>query len=457
MNKYEEDIRIKKQFFRDGFSRSTMYRIGALRALEASIINHQEEIISALEKDFGKHKFETYLTEISQALSAIKYMYKNIRRFSSPKIKLGNMSTPFSAGKIYPEPYGVVLIISPWNYPFLLAIEPLVGAIASGNCAVIKPSELSPNTSEVIHKIISECFEECYISVVQGGPEVSQELLNLKFDYIFFTGSTRVGKIIMKKAAENLIPVTLELGGKSPCIVDETANLRMAAKRIAWGKFINAGQTCVAPDYALVHEEAYEAFLELLREETEKLYGSNPLENKDMASIINLNNFERLQKLLYSGKVYFGGNNNFKDLKIEPTVLVNVKEDSVIMQEEIFGPILPVIKYSKYSEIKQIILDKDPPLALYIFSNNKKFIKNIIEQIPYGGGCVNDTIVHLSNDKLPFGGVGASGIGKYKGKASFDTFTNYKSVLFSNKTVDIKLKYPPYTDKNYNFIKKFMK
>jgi aldehyde dehydrogenase (NAD+) len=424
--------------------------------LKAVLAKSEADILNALKKDLGKCDFEAYTTEVALVINDIDYMIKNIKRLSKPK----KVKTPlmYIGGSSYviPEPFGVVLIIGPWNYPFQLVMSPLVGAIAAGNCAVIKPSEFSPHISKVISKLIKETFSQNYIAVVEGGIETSQLLLEQKFDYIFFTGGTGIGKIVMAAAAKNLTPVTLELGGKSPCIVNYNANLKYAAKRIVWGKFLNAGQTCVAPDYLLVHKKIKEELLKNVIETVKEFYGDEPSISNFYSKIINERHFDRLISLLDEGKVLVGGKHNRENLYIAPTVVDPTSIQSKIMQEEIFGPILPVIEYEELNEAISFVNARPKPLALYFFSNDRKSMDRVIKETSSGGVCINDTISHITTPYLPFGGVGDSGMGNYHGSSSFDTFSHKKSVLRNQMTFDIKIKYPPYNI-SLNIIKKIMK
>ena len=428
-----------------------------LAALKKAILKYELSINQALKDDLGKSAFETYATEIGFMLEEINYTLKNIDNWSSVK----KVKTPLTLfpGKsyIHPEPYGVVLIISPWNYPFQLCLSPFVGAFAAGNRVVLKPSEYAPQTAAIIKKIISEVFTEEEATVVEGGLEETQSLLSQKFDYIFFTGSTAVGKIIMKAASEHLTPVTLELGGKSPCLIEETANLDIAAKRIAWGKFLNAGQTCVAPDYVVVPEHLQDKFIEKLKSNLRSFYTDNIKSSADYPRIVNNKHFDRLKSLLIEDKIAVGGELHRDENFISPTIMKNVSWTDKIMEDEIFGPILPVIPYKNLDQAVQSILSYPKPLAFYVFSENPTKQKELISKIPFGGGCVNDTVVHLANPNLPFGGVGTSGIGSYHGQKSFDTFTHYKSLFKQGSLVDIPLRYPPYNESKLNWIKLFLR
>lgn len=423
------------------------FRKEILIKLLNTVIIHENEIIQALHDDFKKPAFESVLTETSQVVLELKHVIKNMKKWAKPRRVFPSLLNFPSKDYIYKEPYGKVLIIAPWNYPFQLALYPLISAVAAGNQVVVKPSELTPKTSEIIVKIIHKVFDKNHVEVVEGGIEVSQKLLSERWDYIFFTGSVAVGKIVAKAAAKNLTPVTLELGGKNPCIIDETANLKLAAKRIVWGKFVNAGQTCIAPDYILIQKNMKKHFVNFLKEEITKAYGENPEESPDFARIINAKNWQRLVDLIEPEKVVFGGESNPKDNYISPTLVEETSLDSPIMQEEIFGPILPILTYKKESEIAAVISRFEKPLALYVFSENPGFQKRIIQNYSFGGGCVNDTIIHFANKRLPFGGVGHSGIGAYHGNLSFDTFSHQKSIVKKANWLDLPLRYAPYQDK----------
>jgi aldehyde dehydrogenase (NAD+) len=427
-----------------------------LQLLLHTIEKYENDILNALNQDFKKPPFEGILTETSIVISELKFTIKNIYKWAKPKMVLPSLLNFPSTDYIYSEPYGKVLIIAPWNYPFQLAICPLIAAVAAGNHVVLKPSELTENTSNIIAKIISEVFNSNQVQIIQGGVEVSQDLLNKRWDYIFFTGSVLVGKIVAKAAAVHLTPVTLELGGKNPCIVDETANLNIAAKRIVWGKLVNAGQTCIAPDYILVNQNVKGKFIELIIQEIENALGKKPEDSPDFCSIINLKNFNRQLRLLENQKIIFGGQSNKQNLFLSPTLVDEPKLESELMQEEIFGPILPIISYDKIIEIDSIISKYEKPLSLYVFSKNKKFIDEILTKHSFGGGCINDTIIHFANHRLPFGGVGHSGIGAYHGKLSFDTFSHKKAIVKKATWLDIPIRYAPYKNK-LSFLKKILK
>lgn len=428
-----------------------------LEKLKNVITKLVPEISEALRLDLGKSSFESYTTEIGFILEEISYTLKHIDDWA----KVKKVKTPITLfpGKsaIHPEPYGVVMIISPWNYPFQLCLSPFVGAFAAGNRVVVKPSEFAPHTSSIIKKIVTEVFSENEVVVVEGALEETQILLKQKFDYIFFTGSTAVGKVMMKAAAEHLTPVTLELGGKSPCLIEESANLDIAAKRVAWGKFLNAGQTCVAPDYILIPSKLQDTFIEKLKNHLAIFYGSDVKASADYPRIVNNRHFDRLQNLIDPEKVAIGGEVNRSENFIAPTVMKNVAFTDKIMEDEIFGPILPILPYEKLEDAIKNILNFPKPLAFYLFSEDQSKADSIIARIPFGGGCINDTVIHLANPNLPFGGVGTSGIGSYHGQKSFDTFTHYKSLYAQGTLVDIPLRYPPYNEKKLNWVKFFLR
>ena len=453
----KELINKQRKFYSSNISKDLKFRIQNLKLLRSIIIKYEKEIQEALRLDLGKSETEAYMTEIGMVLDEIKYNIKHLAKWAKKKY----VSTPLSQfpARSYriPEPRGLVLIISPWNYPFLLSIQPLIGAIAAGNCVIIKPSEYSVNTSKLLKKILTEIYSEAYVTVVLGEKEVAQELLKEKFDYIFYTGSTKIGKIVMEAAAKNLTPVTLELGGKSPCIVDEKCNVELAAKRIAYGKILNSGQTCVAPDYVFVHQNVKEQFLNCLIKYLKNFLGENALNNSDYPKIINEMQFNRIISLIDKEHVIYGGGYNRNILKIEPTILTIKDMTSKVMQEEIFGPILPIIGYNNLDYIINYININPKPLALYLFTNNKKIEKRILKEVSYGGGCINDTIIHLANKRLGFGGVGNSGIGEYHGKFSFDTFSHYKSIIKKSNHIDLPVRYHPYSKMKEKLIRMFMK
>ncbi|MCL2161698.1 MAG: aldehyde dehydrogenase [Betaproteobacteria bacterium] len=436
----------QRMFFATGNTKDVRFRVDCLKKLERWIRQHNEDILAALKTDLNKPPFESHATEVGIVLDELRYTLKRIHRWSRPKYVLSNLKNFPSSCRKYPEPYGVALIMSPWNYPFVLTATPVIAAVAAGNCAVVKPSAYSPATSSLLARMCAEVFDPNHVTVVEGGREENEALLDERYDIILFTGSTATGRTVMQAASRHLTPVILELGGKSPCIVDETANLKLAAKRIVWGKFINAGQTCVAPDYVLAHLSIKQKLLTEMATAIELLYSENPCENPDYPKIINEKHFNRLQGLLEGETIVLGGGSAPTSLKIEPTLLDNVAWDSPVMGEEIFGPILPVLAYTAPDEAAQLINARPKPLAMYVFTARKETERYFLRNVSFGGGCINDTIVHLSVPRLPFGGVGESGMGSYHGKAGFDAFTHYKSVLHKSKYIDIPLRYPPYTD-----------
>lgn len=436
---------IEKQstYFHRGETKEVPFRIKQLKRLKDAIKRKEKDILAALKKDLNKSEYEAYLAEIGYIYNEINIVMKHIKDWAKPQ----KVKTPIthigSKSYIYREPYGVVLIISPWNYPFQLAIAPLIGAIAAGNCAVLKPSELTPATStNLLAAIINETFAEHYIKVVEGGVEESQQLLGEKVDYIFFTGSVEVGKIVMAAAAKNLTPVTLELGGKSPTIVHHDADLDIAAKRIVWGKFINAGQTCIAPDYLLLHKNIKIKFIKKLKKVINDFYGKDPFLKKDFPMIVNEKHFERLTSYLNDGTIIHGGRYKKERRFIEPTIIDHVDWETPVMKDEIFGPILPIIEYETVEEVIEMVRRRPNPLALYLFSEEESTQEVILKQLTFGGGCINDTIYHIGTSHLPFGGVGESGIGSYHGKYSFETFSHEKSILKQSTKIDIPLRYP---------------
>ncbi len=446
-------IHSTRKFYASGKTKNIDFRIRQLKNLKAAINQFEPEITQALWDDLHKSKEEVYLTEISIVIKEIDFHLKNLKKWTQPeKVPTAVYLKP-SSGKIIYEPLGVALIIAPWNYPFQLIFDPLVGAISAGCCAILKPSEFAPHISGLAEKLVNEIFEEDYISVAQGDQQTSKALLNHPFDLIFFTGSSNVGKNVMKAAAENLTPVILELGGKSPCIVDESANIDIAAKRIAWGKLINAGQTCIAPDYLLVHESVKAKLLEKLVTAFNKMLGSSMRQTEHYGRIVNERAFKRLIQLLEGEKIYWGGKYDEEHCFISPTILDEVKPGAAIMQEEIFGPLLPVITFKEIDEAIELINSKEKPLALYYFGDEKKG-EDILSKTSSGGACINDTLMHISNQQLPFGGVGHSGLGKYHGKHSFLAFSNQKAVVSTPTWMDVPFKYPPY--KFFKLIKKII-
>lgn len=446
----------QKDFFHSQKTKNVDFRIRYLKELKKAIFKYEKEIYKALYNDFRKSEFETLSSEIGVVVSELNKTIKNIKKWHKPKHVYPSIINFPSKAKIYHEPYGNTLIISPWNYPFNLAMIPVIGAIAGGNTVVLKPSELSPNTSKIIKRILNEVFEDEYVAVIEGDAEIAQNLLKQKWDYIFFTGSPRIGKYVYQAAAKHLTPVTLELGGKSPAIVDKSANLKIAARRIVWGKFLNAGQTCIAPDYILIDKTVSDRFLKYLQDEIYIQYGKNPKKSKDFPRIINKPNFERLKTMLENENIAIGGEYDDSDNYIAPTVILNPELNSLSMQGEIFGPVLPVITYDKPETAEQVLERYPKPLAFYFFSNDRKTQKYFINKYSFGGGVINDTIVHFINDRLPFGGVGESGLGKYHGKHSFMTFTREKSVAKRYNWLDIPIRYLPSTDMKKKLAKLFL-
>ncbi|MDO5442470.1 MAG: aldehyde dehydrogenase [Bacteroidia bacterium] len=466
----EDILRKQRAFFKAGYTLDVKGRRAVLQILANTIQEMEGEILEALKKDLGKSETESYMCEIGLALSQIRDTKKHLKRWARTK----RVPTPLaqfpSHSRIMPEPYGNVLIMSPWNYPFLLCISPLISALAAGNTAIIKPSAYAPATSAVIKKIIEETFTEDYVAVVEGGREVNTNLLDQKFDYIFFTGSKAVGRVVMAKAAVNLTPVTLELGGKSPVIIDSECDLQVAARRVMFGKCLNAGQTCVAPDHVFVHESIAQAFMDACIAESKAMYGEDALQNGNYGKIISAKHFERLTDILEDCRrlICFGGASDSEALRIGPTIVnlgaLEPKDEDgsfsidsyKVMQEEIFGPVLPVISYSDIIDVVDYIDSHDKPLATYIFTKDKYVKNDLLRALHFGGGCVNDTMIHLATERMPFGGVGASGMGSYHGKWGFDTFTHYKSIVDKNASVDIRMRYQPYDEKKLKLIKKFL-
>lgn len=455
MNQYLDIFNKQKDFFNTNTTYDYIFRIKMLRKLKKALEEYEDEITKALYVDLNKSSTEAYMCEIGLVKKSISSTIKKLKKWMKPKkVKTGLENFPGSS-KIIKDPYGVTLIISPWNYPLLLALDPLVGAIAGGNTCILKLSEYSPSTSKVVKEMISKHFDEQYIYVYDGGVEESTALLDLPFNFIFFTGSTNVGKIVMEKASKNLTPVCLELGGKSPCIVLKDADLKLAARRIVFGKILNAGQTCVAPDYIYIDHSIKDQFIKLLIEEIEDKLGISPCDNTQYVKIINDKHLNRLINLIDSSKVIYGGKSQHQ--KLEPTIMDNITFDDKVMKEEIFGPIFPIITFNNIDECISQIKSLPSPLALYIFTNNKTHQNYFTKYIRFGGGCINDTIMHLSSDRLPFGGVGYSGMGNYHGRYSFDTFTREKSILKKGNKIDIKLRYFPYNESKEKFIKKILK
>lgn len=450
-------IDAQRTFFATGSTLNADHRITALRKLKNCIKAHEQDIMNALRTDLGKGSQESYMCEVGLTLSEISYMLSHTRHFMREKTVATPLAQFASRSYVKPSPYGTVLIMSPWNYPFLLTMEPLVDALSAGNTAIIKPSAYSPATSEVISRIVGECFNPEYVAVVTGGRAENTCLLDADFDYIFFTGSKTVGKEVMRHAAEHLTPVTLELGGKSPCIVAPDADLKLAARRIVFGKYLNCGQTCVAPDYILCHSSVYEKFIEYVKAEIIRQFSDKPLENPEYGKIINEKHFNRILGLIDRDKLVFGGASDADALRIEPVVMRDITEDDAVMKEEIFGPVMPVLSYDDTEGMIARINSHDHPLALYVFSGNKAFIKKITSSISFGGGCVNDTIIHLATSNMGFGGVGGSGMGSYHGRDGFNTFSHRKSIVDKKTWLDLPMRYQPYSGFMDKMIRMFLK
>ena len=432
-------------------------RIKALRALERAIVENEDRINEALRQDLGKSVTESYMCEVGMTLAELRYQLRHVRGWARRHRKRTGLANFHATSFTVAGPYGCVLIMSPWNYPFMLTMEPLVGALAAGNCCVVKPSAYSPATSAVMRDIIVSCLPRELVAVVEGGRAENTELLDQRFDYIFFTGGVTVGTLVMRKAAEHLTPVTLELGGKSPCVIAADANLEVAAARVVFGKYLNCGQTCVAPDYILVDEQVHDRFLELVRQQITKMFGAAPLENPQWGKIVNEKHFDRLLGLIDPAKVVAGGTARRETLQIEPTVLDGVTEDDAVMGEEIFGPIMPIITYRTVEEAEAFIKRRPKPLACYLFTRDRALEDRFLRHVPFGGGCVNDTIVHLATSSMGFGGVGASGMGSYHGKKSFETFSHEKSILKKHLWLDMPMRYQPYTPLKEKLIRMFLR
>ena len=459
MQQLEMQAILQKQraYFKTGATLPLKFRIDALKKLQSYIKNNEQEITSALTTDLGKSAIEGFMCEIGLVLSEITYILKNIKKFAADEKKKTCITNFAAKSYVKKSPRGVVLIMSPWNYPFLLTLEPLVDALAAGNTAIIKPSAYSAATSKVIDKMMKECFAPEYVTLITGGRAENQSLLEQKFDYIFFTGSHKVGREVMKKAADNFTPVTLELGGKSPCIVDKTAKIALAAKRIVWGKFLNCGQTCVAPDFILCHESIKTELITALKQQILVQFGVVPLANNSYGKIINKKHFDRICSLIDPSKIVCGGKSDAAILKIEPTIMDNISWKDPVMTQEIFGPVLPVLTYSTEEELLHILNSRARPLALYLFTTNQALEQKILSRCSFGGGCVNDTIVHLATNNMGFGGVGESGMGAYHGKVGFDTFSHTKTIVNKKNWIDVKMRYQPYTGAKERMLRRFLK
>ena len=451
----DQIIENQRKFFATDTTKNVQYRLDALNRLYKGIETSKRDIYAALKKDLNKSDFEAFVAEVSVVLNDLKYVKNNVKKWA----KVKRVPTPMmhfrSKSFVVPEPYGVALIMSPWNYPFQLCLEPLTGAIAAGNCAIIKPSAYAPATSRVVAKLVADLFPPEYVTVVEGGRAENTELLEKKFDYILFTGSVEVGKLVMEKASKHLTPVSLELGGKTPTIVDKTANLKVSAKRIAFGKYINAGQTCIAPDYLYVHESVKDEFIGHMKDALKEFFPDSDYSN--LPVIVNDKHFKRLLGLMDGEDIIVGGNSDPEKRFIEPTILDNITWDSKIMGEEIFGPILPILTYTDVEDVITVVNAHPKPLALYIFSDDVNIQNMFLFRTSYGGGCINDTVIHAASPYLGFGGVGDSGMGSFHGKASFDTFTHYKSIIKKSNWLDPNLRYHPYTDTKFKILSFMLK
>ncbi len=447
----------QRSYFQSGATLPVSARLAALRRLYNAISSHEKEIRRALQKDLGKSGFESYMCETGMVLEEISYMLKHTPKFAREQRVHTPLAQFCSRSYKKPSPYGVTLIMSPWNYPFMLTLSPLADALAAGNTAVVKPSAYSPYTSEVLLSILTECFDPKYVAVVTGGRAENTCLLREHFDYIFFTGSQAVGKEVMRSAAEHLTPVTLELGGKSPCIVDQTADIRLAARRIVFGKYLNCGQTCVAPDYVYCHRSVKDQLIKEVQKQIRRQYGKQPLHSSDYGKIINEKHFDRILGLIDEKKVVHGGGSDRSTLRIEPTVMDNVTFSDAVMQEEIFGPVMPILVFDSLDEVIRRINSMPHPLALYIFTSDKKAARKVTARCGFGGGCINDTIIHLATSEMGFGGFGESGMGAYHGKTGFDTFTHYKSIVDKKTWIDLPMRYQPYRKGDEKLVRFFLK
>jgi aldehyde dehydrogenase (NAD+) len=453
----ERLVRRQRAYFEQGKTQKVSWRLAALKMLKRSVLQHEEEISAALAADLHKSATETYMCETGMVLSELSYMIAHLKKFARDRHVVTPLAQFHAKSFTSAQPYGVVLVMSPWNYPFMLTMEPLIGAIAAGNCAVVKPSAYAPRTAEVIETILSECFAPHFVAVVQGGRAENTALLEQKFDFIFFTGSKRVGQLVMEKASRHLTPVCLELGGKSPCIVDRTANLKLAARRIVFGKFLNVGQTCVAPDYLFVHKDVESRLLAEIVKCIRAQYGRDPLSNPDYGRIVNEKHFARLKGLMQSGRIRFGGQVCEETLQIAPTILSDITPESPIMKEEIFGPLLPVMTFCDISEVITYVTRHERPLALYLFTGSRSTERKVLRSCSFGGGCINDTIIHLATSHMGFGGVGASGMGSYHGRDSFELFSHRRSIVKKYTWIDMPIRYQPYTKWKDFLLKIFLK
>lgn len=450
-------VKKQRQYFCSGATGDVEARIRVLKKLQQAIRAHETRLCEAMKADLGKSASEAYMCEVGLTLSELSYQIRHLRRWARPKRRGTDLTNFHGRSFSVREPYGCVLIMSPWNYPFLLCVEPMIGAIAAGNCCILKPSAYSPATSGAIRQLVQEVFPEEYVAVVEGGRAENSALLEERFDYIFFTGGVTVGKLVMEKAAAHLTPVTLELGGKSPCIVDRTADLKLAAARIAFGKYLNCGQTCVAPDYLLIHKSVKDAFLEQFIPAVKGMYGEKPLENPDYGKIINRKHFDRIRGLMDPQKLVWGGEADPEALRIAPAVMDSVTGEDAVMQEEIFGPVLPVLTFEDMEQAFAFVREREKPLAAYLFTRDKNTENRFLERVSFGGGCINDTIMHLATSRMGFGGVGNSGMGSYHGIRSFETFSHEKNVLKKYGWIDLPLRYQPYSGKKDKLVGMFLK
>ena len=459
MDAFEIQSILNKQrlFFNSGITLPVQNRISVLKKLRSVLMHHEPDIYEALQQDLGKSQAEAYMCELGMVLSELRFMLSHIRGFAKERTVPTPLAQFAARSFVKPCPRGVVLIMSPWNYPLMLTLDPLIDALAAGNTAILKPSAYAPATSRILDTLIREAFPPEYVTVITGGREENQQLLQQTFDYIFFTGSAAVGREVLKAAAPHLTPVSLELGGKSPCLVDETADIALAARRIVFGKFLNCGQTCVAPDYVVCHRSIYPALMEALKKEILRQFGPDPLNNPDYGRIINEKHFIRLKRLLAASHRAFGGSINERMLQIEPTLISPCAWEDALMQEEIFGPLLPVLPYDSLDDLLKRINDLPHPLAFYFFTRKKAAEKQVLDACPFGGGCINDTIIHLATTQMGFGGVGMSGMGAYHGKVGFDTFSHYKSIVDKKLFLDLPMRYQPYTSFYQRLIRLFLK
>lgn len=453
----ERVVQQQRAFFATGSTIDVDFRIAALKRLRCAIEHNQRAIEDALYADLRKSAYESYLSEIGLSLAEIDYQIKHVRGWARPHWVPSDLTNFCSSYRTIAEPYGCTLVMATWNYPVMLSIEPLAGAVAAGNCVILKPSDYAPATADILARVVAEAFEPSHVAVVQGGHVQNDALLNQRFDYVFYTGSRRVGSIVMEAASRWPTPVSLELGGKSPCVVAADADLDRAAARIAFGKFLNCGQTCVAPDYLLVDDSVLEAFVPKLVEQVATMYGVDAFANPDWGRIINEKHFTRISGLIDQDKVVYGGRTKAQTLQIEPTIMVGCTKDDAAMGEEIFGPVLPILTYRTVGEVEAFIKEREKPLACYLFTSDRSLERYFMRHVPYGGGCINDTVVHLATSRLPFGGVGASGIGAYHGRYSFNTFSHTKAILKKGLLIDVPLRYQPYTPQKFNLVRKFLK